>query len=243
MANIGVYLCQAVFPTAMNYYFALLPERVIHDYWVWQIFTYAFLHGSFWHLFFNMFAFWMFAPHVESYWGTRTFLKFYFLCVVGAALTQVVVAPASVVVGASGGIYGLLLAFGFLFPDAVIFLFFVFPLRAIQAVLVITILTFVSSLGAGGNNIAYLAHLGGLATGFLYFKLPMWWQTIRSKIGRRRGWSGKFEVLMPNDKDQKGEESLAHEVDRILEKISKEGVQSLTEKEHETMRRYSRREN
>src|SRR5439155_14978314 len=138
------------------------------------IVTYAFLHGNFWHLFFNMFALWMFGPHVESYWGTRTFLWFYFLCVVGAALTQTVVAPESVVVGASGGLYGLLLAFGFLFPDAVIYLFFFFPLRAIQAVLVIAVITFISSLQSGGERIAHVAHLGGIFTGFLYFKFPMW---------------------------------------------------------------------
>jgi membrane associated rhomboid family serine protease len=233
-ANVGVYICQSVFPSAINYYFALLPLKVIHDFWVWQIFTYAFLHGGFWHLFFNMFALWMFAPHIESYWGTRTFLKYYALCVVGAALTQVIVAPSSVVVGASGGIYGLLLAFGLLFPDSVIFLFFVFPLRAIQATLVITIMTLMSALQAGGDRIAYLAHLGGLATGFLYFKLPVWWETLRSKVGQRR--PVRFEVVEPESR----QDSLAKEVDRILEKISKQGVGSLTEKEHETMRQYSR---
>jgi len=159
-----------IFPDFIIPYLGLTPLYVIEKFWVWQLFTYSFLHVNFWHLFFNMFALWMFGPHIEEYWGTKRFVIYYFSCVLGAALSQMV-APNSLVVGASGGIYGLLLAFGFLFPSAVIYLFFVFPLRAIQAVLVIAIITFVFSVASSGTGIANFAQLGGMLTGFLIFKI------------------------------------------------------------------------
>ncbi len=234
LVNGGVFLAQMLFPNFLIETFALMPARAVEKLWIWQLVTYSFLHGSFWHLFFNMFALWMFGPHIESYWGTPTFLRFYFLCVLGAAVAQCLIAPASVVVGASGGLYGLLLAFGFLFPDAVIYLFFFFPLRAIQAVIVISAITFASALQSGGEKVAHLAHLGGLVTGFLYFKVPVWITNIRYRFGGKTGGFKKFEVISPDD-------NLTKEVDRILDKISAKGLDSLTEKEHETMRRYGKK--
>jgi membrane associated rhomboid family serine protease len=236
VANGAAYMAQSLFPNFFFTYFALTPTKVLHSGWVWQLISYSFLHGNFFHLFFNMFALWMFGPHIESYWGTRAFLRFYFLCVLGAALTQTLVAPDSLVVGASGGLYGLLLAFGFLFPDAVIYLFFVFPLRAIQAVFVIAMITFISSLQAGGERIAHVADLGGIVTGLLYFKLPIWKMNIKSWIGRRsfRDPVPKFDVIYPHGR----KDALTDEVDRILDKISSKGVDSLTKEEHETMKRY-----
>jgi membrane associated rhomboid family serine protease len=178
-----------------------------------------------------MFALWMFASHIEAMWGTRKFLTYYVACVLGAALTQFIAAPNQLMLGASGGIYGLLIAFGLLFPDAIIYLFFFFPLRAIQAVLFIAVLTFVSAIGPGGAQIAHFAHLGGLVTGFLYLKFPIWLETYRSKRATQR-----FEVIYPDKK----EDDLSTEVDRILDKISAKGVDSLTPAERKIMERYAR---
>ncbi len=246
IANVAVFLLQMVFRGMLEPVLGLTPVLVVTKYWVWQILTYAFLHGNGWHLFFNMFALWMFAPHVEANFGTKPFLKYYFLCAFGAAFFQFLLAPTSLVIGASGAIYGLLLAFGFMFPDAVIYLFFVFPLRAIQAVMFIALLTLVSAMSTGGERIANFAHLGGMVTGFIYFKAPQWfrnlrlWQAdrrFRNPLGRRskaRTPITEFVVHDPAD-------DMIKEVDRILEKISAQGVDSLTKEEHETMRKYSER--
>ncbi|MCG3203726.1 MAG: hypothetical protein KCHDKBKB_00398 [Elusimicrobia bacterium] len=247
-ANVVVFLLQMALPRpTIEVFFGLTPLLVLTKYWIWQLITYAFLHGNGWHLFFNMFALWMFGPHIESLWGTKTFLRYYFVCSVGAALCQFFLAPEVMVLGASGAIYGLLLAFGFLFPDAVIYLFFFFPLRAIQAVLFIALLTLVSAVGSGGGRVAHFAHLGGMLTGFLWFKFPGWlaalrlWQAdrrFRNPLGKRKHHRRtpitEFEVHSPTD-------DMSAEVDRILEKISAKGLDSLTKEEHETMRKYGER--
>ena len=247
IANVGVFLMQMIFRNVgLEYFLGLTPMLVVTKYWVWQIVTYAFLHGNGWHLFFNMFALWMFGPHIESAWGTRAFVRYYLLCALGAALCQFLLAPTALVLGASGAIYGLLLAFGFMFPDVVIYLFFVFPLRAIQAVMFIALLTLVSALGTGSDRVAHFAHLGGMLTGFLLFKWPEWsrklqlWHAdrrFRHPLGRKSGGRKpitEFEVHDPAD-------DITNEVDRILEKISAKGIDSLTKEEHETMRKYAER--
>ncbi len=246
ISNVSVFLLQMILRDRMEIYLGLTPMLVISKYWVWQVFTYAFLHGSGWHLFFNMFALWMFGPHMESNWGTKPFLKYYFACALGAAFSQFLLAPSSLVLGASGAIYGLLIAFGLMYPDSVIYLFFVFPLRAIQAVFFIALLTLVSALATGGERIAHFAHLGGMLTGFLYLKSPEWWNRLRlwqanrrfrnplgPKSARRQPIT-EFEVYAPTD-------DMTAEVDRILEKISSKGIDSLTKQEHETMRKYGER--
>jgi len=239
IANAVVFLLQWISNNAFLEIFALRPILVVKKFWIWQLVTYSFLHGNGWHLFFNLFALWMFGSNVERAMGSRPFFRFYFLCVLGAALTQLALAPNSLVIGASGGIYGLLLAFGFLFPDAIIYLFFILPLRAIQAVLFISVITFVSAIGSGGSRVAHFAHLGGLLTGFLLFKFPVWkenfdmWKAerlFRNPKGRRRKTASKIKNV-----------SLSNEVDRILDKISAEGIDSLTPEEHEAMKRYAKK--
>ncbi|PYV94578.1 MAG: hypothetical protein DMG86_22900, partial [Acidobacteria bacterium] len=135
--NAGMYLLitllQAAEPDLGNAIFlilALIPQMVTHG-WIWQLATYSFLHSGLFHLLFNMLALWMFGAQFESDWGHKRFLEFYFFCVVGAALTTVAVgytglggiSPRTITVGASGGIYGILMAFGLLYGDRQIMLF------------------------------------------------------------------------------------------------------------------------
>ena len=239
IANVAVYLLQMAIPMDLTVLFGLRPIDVIAHYRIWQIVTYAFLHGGGWHLFFNMFALWMFGPHVEGIWGTQRFLRYYMICVVGAAAAQFAIAPDVLVVGASGAIYGVLLAFGLLIPDAVIYLFFFFPVRAIQAVLFIALLTLVSAMSAGGSRVAHFAHLGGMLTGFLYFRIPDWGEKFRLWRASRRFARPAARAIRRPAKPQLND--LSSEVDRILEKISSQGVDSLTSDEHETMQRYAKR--
>ncbi len=158
--------------------FGLIPAAVMHGY-VWQLVTYSFLHGGLWHLLTNMLTLWMFGSQEEQDWGSRRFIEFYVFCVVGAALVTIGVAylgwgmtPDIPTVGASGGIYGLLIAFGMLYGDRELFLF---PLPvAIKAKYLVGILIFIvliSTFQPSQGGVANFAHLGGLFFGFLYLKL------------------------------------------------------------------------
>ena len=162
---------------------ALTPELAVGNFFIWQLFTYLFLHGGFWHLIFNMLTLWMFGADLEREWGTRQFLRFYFLCGIGAGLC-VVAANAAVggdmqraTIGASGAIYGLLLAFGGLFPDRTVLFSFLFPMKAKYFVMILGAIAFLSSMGSGNSNVSNVAHLGGMIFGYIYLK---------SRIGRVR---------------------------------------------------------
>lgn len=160
---------------------SLFPALVLHG-WVFQLVTYSFLHAGFWHLAGNMFGLWMFGSQLEGDWGYRKFLEFYFFCVVGAALTTIAVSytglggvtPTTPTEGASGGVLGILMAFGLIHGNNEIMLFPI-PIR-IQAkyfVAGLALLTVLGALGAAsrpGESIAYVAHLGGLLFGFIYVK-------------------------------------------------------------------------
>ena len=139
---------------------------------IWQLLTYGFLHGSLAHLFFNMFALWMFGGEIERLLGTRRFVTYYLACVIGAAVTQLVVVggmdrPPVPTVGASGGVFGLLLAFGMAFPRRRIML--IFPPIPMPAWLFVTLYgLFELYLGVtgSGQGVAHFAHLGGMAAGY-----------------------------------------------------------------------------
>ena len=160
-------------------YFGLVPVGVVGHGFIWQLVTYSFLHGGIWHILLNMLTLWMFGAQEEQDWGSRRFLEFYLFCVVGAALVTIGVAylnwgvdPTIPTVGASGGIYGLLVAFGMLYGDREIFMFPI-PI-AIKAKYLVGILIFIVLISAfqpSQGNVANFAHLGGALFGFLYLKL------------------------------------------------------------------------
>ena len=158
------------------------PAAVVGGGQLWRPITYMFLHSqtSFFHILFNMLALWMFGVELERMWGTRFFLKYYFLCGVGAALTMTLLSfvplPAftylytSVTVGASGAIYGILLAYALYFPNRPIYIYFVFPVPAKYFVMIMGAISLLSSLSGPGGGVAHTAHLGGLVAGYLYLK-------------------------------------------------------------------------
>jgi len=151
--------------------FGLTPVLVIHYFYLWQLVTYIFLHGDAFHILFNMLALWMFGSDLERYWGTRKFTSFFFVCGIGAGLVTVLVSYSSTIptIGASGAIYGILLAFGMLFPNRIIYMI-IFPIRAKYFVMIMGGLAFYSSITASGSGIANVAHLGGMLFGLLYLK-------------------------------------------------------------------------
>lgn len=136
----------------------------------WQLFTYAFLHGGFNHLFFNMFALWMFGLPVEKVWGSRRFAEFYLVCILGAGLIQLLVQYISgsvyPTIGASGAVFGLLLAYGVMWPNAKLFLiFFPVPIKAKWFVLIYGGAELIFGVTGAMPQVAHYAHLGGLFFG------------------------------------------------------------------------------
>jgi membrane associated rhomboid family serine protease len=183
---------------SFTYKFGLTPAMVTENFYLWQLVTYIFLHGGFFHILFNMFALYMFGSELEQLWGTREFTKFFFICGIGAALLTVLVSPHSptTTIGASGAIFGILLAYGVLFPNRIIYLYMVIPIAAKWFVVIIGAITFFSSISANGGGIAYVAHLGGMLFGFLYLKgrsvlSGMKWRYDRWQRNRLRR---KFDV-------------------------------------------------
>ena len=169
---------------------ALIPNKV----WsgeIWRLVSYMFLHGGWFHIGINMLILWMFGSQLEAIWGPRRFLKYYFVTGIGAGITNAVFEPGSgiPIVGASGAIYGLLLAFGMHFPNRPILLYFLFPIKAKYFVILMGAVEFFSSFTPGRDGVAHLAHLGGLLFGWFYLKeIPMRW----FRGGGRRGGGGRF---------------------------------------------------
>lgn len=160
--------------------FSLVPSQIIHHWAIWQVVTYSFLHAGLLHILFNMLTLWMFGSNLETYWGRRQFLEFYFFCVIAAALVTIAAAyglngilgltPTTATVGASGGIYGLLLAFGYLFGEQEIFMFpLPFTMKAKYMVAILILIAVAGALGDVGGT-ANVAHLGGALFGYLYLK-------------------------------------------------------------------------
>ena len=179
-ANVALFiLTQLPSGRVLTVWLGLMPAGVVEQLRIWQPATYMFLHADLFHLLFNMLALWMFGTELERLWGRRYFLKFYFVCGIGAGLLTVVFAffpfdfsralYESLVIGASGAIYGLLLAYGLYFPDRPILMFLLFPIPAKYFVMIIGAIAFYSSLGATGG-VASATHLGGLVVGYLYLK-------------------------------------------------------------------------
>ena len=203
LANVLVFLFQmvatAVAQVRLERLFGLVPYDVVHHLYLWQLATYMFLHGGLFHIGFNMLALWMFGNELEDLWGTKKFLRFYFITGIGAAIMTTLVGPNSyiVTIGASGAIYGLLAAYGLLFPDRIILLYFVLPIRAKYLVLILGLITFWSSISATGGGIAHVAHLGGMIFGWLYLRgprFPRWRVGDAYQRWKRNRLRKKFQV-------------------------------------------------
>jgi membrane associated rhomboid family serine protease len=220
-ANVALFFITELVPggRVLQAWLGLVPSATITQLRIWQPATYMFLHAGLFHLLFNMLALWMFGTELERIWGRRYFLKFYFVCGIGAGLLTVLFALLpftfshvlydSIVIGASGAIYGLLLAYGLYFPDRPILMFMLFPIPAKYFVMIIGAIAFYSSLGVTGG-VASATHLGGLVVAYLYLKgarvdplAELKYRYLKWKINRVRR---KFDVYSggrANDYDRR----------------------------------------
>lgn len=225
LINVAVYFLQllvgAFARSGLHYfvYFWLIPSAVLHGY-IYQVVTYGFIHTGFLHILFNMLMLWMFGAQLETGWGKRQFYEFYFFCLVGAALVTIIISYTGVLgvrpdigtVGASGAIFGLIVAFGMLYGEQEVFMFpLPFSIRAKYMMVVLVIIELALALGASqgtGENVAYMAHLGGALFGWIYIKFfprqGLRFLTSERYYGvrnsyykwKRRRAARKFEVYM-----------------------------------------------
>jgi len=219
IANVGIYICTSLagFAGAAPRWYSdlmLQPARVVGFGTIWQLVTYSFFHADASHIFWNALGFWMFGQMLERTWGTRFFLKFYFICVVGAAIFAILGSylffdPGTPFMGMSGAVLGLVVAFGFVFYNQTVLFSFVLPMKAQYVSMLLAALYFFLTLDYHG---AYLAHLGGMVTAFIYMYFFQG-KDLELKTGvtlkeRYRQWKidrarKKFQVyLRKNDPDR-----------------------------------------
>lgn len=205
IANVGIWfflqvVMEGFFKLPFSSLLALTPAKFLFDYAFWQPLTYMFLHSmSVTHIVFNMLMLWFFGAELEQRWGSRFFLGYYLVCGVGAALIYIagmaiyaattghqagLVVP---VIGASGAIFGLLLAHGMIFGERVVYFFMLFPMKAKFFVMIMGAIEFANMMtsSVAGGEVAYLAHLGGIVTGYLSLKF---WDKYK-----KMQWNGKVK--------------------------------------------------
>ena len=272
--NIGVYFLQLTLfgPDAVYSALALDPARFPATWWT--VVTYMFVHAWLAHLAFNMFTLWMFGPRLEHEWGTRTFVWFYFCCGVGGAIAHLVFAPHTSVVGASGAISGVLVAYALRWPDEEVYLFGVIPMRSRYLILAMLVMNIIFALSPG-SRIDWTAHVGGMAFGWIFLKLYS-----AGGINRVRGWvsavpdesedmpravprarqpmrdraAGVDEVVersnaiilreskpLQHVPRQETPKEYAARVNRVLDKISQQGIGSLSRDERRLLEEMSRK--
>lgn len=257
ISNVAIYFLASVFSMlrfqetalANGIHSLLFLYPIGEGFQIWQLFTYMFMHGGLMHLLFNMFALWMFGMELENVWGSKKFLTYYLICGVGAGLSNLLIGPlfgpGGPTVGASGAIYGVLIAFGMMFPDRPIFVYFLLPIRARYFVLIYICLELYAGINSSPDGIAHFAHLGGAAVGYAYILIDRRRLPFQKLFEQRRGQSAATGRFSRYSRDESGRISEAsyrdlHEmdeglnqqrVDEILDKISQNGYQSLTDEE------------
>jgi membrane associated rhomboid family serine protease len=229
--NFGIFLLQTIASTEGLFFplFGLVPKLVWSEFMLWQPFTYLFFHGGIWHVLINMFVLWMFGSELERLWGKNHFLKFYFVTGIGAGLITMLFGLNSMtpIVGASGAVYGVLLAYGLTYPNRTIYLYGIIPIKSLWFVIGIGIIAFMSSFD-DISQISHLTHLSGMLIGYLMLKRPIrlnsFWFSIRKKTMEYK--------IQQEEKKISQQQEIERNIDRILDKINREGFESLTDEEH-----------
>lgn len=274
-ANVLVYFLQlTIVPDAammrtLGFSYAGLTERP------WTIVTYMFVHGGFWHLALNMYGLWLFGTRVEHAWSSAAFTRFYLLCGLGAWLAELVFFRDGLLLGASGAVFGVMVAYAMRWPDDELLLYFVIPIRIKWAVVLFAGLSLAMGIGSAGGGVAHFAHLGGMATAYIYLR---WMQGAPSLDALRGRMSQAPDIAddepppraiprpRPRERERMPEsdevvarsnaltarrparaalgprpEYTAEQLDAVLDKISSEGLGSLTSDERKMLEEASKR--
>jgi len=239
--NGAIFVLQELVRLPLSHLLGLVPYAVIFKGWAWQLVTYMFLHGGLMHVGFNMLALWMFGSQLERVWGTREFLRYYFITGIGAGIINIAFSPTSPIptIGASGAIFGLLLAYGVLFPNNLILLYFFIPIKAKYFVILFAAIEFIMSRSYTSDGVAHFAHLGGMAVGLLYLKgsplvrRSVWRLSKKSRM-QKEARQVKMEAQRMTDL-----QAIRSEVDYLLDRINKVGYENLTAEEKERLEQAS----
>jgi membrane associated rhomboid family serine protease len=199
------YLCPLQLQRQIMLVLALSAEAAVRNLFVWQLVTYMFLHAGITHVLFNMLTLWMFGIQLERDWGTRRFLKYYFYCGIAAGVCVLVVNIllgywGVVTLGASGAIFGVLVAFGVMYPDQTVLMYFLFPIKAKYLVMIFVAVELLLTFGPN-TGVSTIAHLGGAAFGFVYLKGRLPRLPMPDVGGAYRQWKlrrakKKFQIFM-----------------------------------------------
>ena len=219
--------------------FGLVPVKLWKGWMIWQPLTYLFLHGNFIHLLFNMFVLWMFGKDLENEWGKRAFYQYYFVSGIGAGIITSLFSFGSYtpVIGASGANYGLLLAYGLMYPNRMVYLYGIFPVKVKFMVLALAVIAFFASMTSPNSTTSHITHIGGMVIGFLFLNFKI--NAYNFKL-----WfiNNKIQNLNKRmKKDDFADQELRKSVDKILEKLNEEGWNGLTEKEQQILHEASQR--
>ena len=209
--------------------FGMVPKNTWSQLMVWQPFTYLFFHGGIWHVLINMFVVWMFGSELETVWGKKEFLKYYFITGIGSGLVTIFFSLNSLipVVGASGAVYGILLAYGLTFPNRYVYLYFLIPVKVKFFVIVIGGIAFFSSIGSGSSGVSHLTHLSGMLIGLGYLKSNFQLDMVKNILVKQ-----KDEIRHRIIKNKRRrDEDLRFEVDQLLDRINEVGYDGLSDKE------------
>ncbi len=260
IANVSVYMLTQVM--GMGFWaswFGLNPHDVIFGLRIWQPFTYMFLHGGFWHIAMNMLMLWMFGSELENIWGRKEFLRFYIVTGVGAGLFSLVPYFIGVltgyrgtipsIIGASGAIYAILLAYALTYPERKVLVYMLVPIKVKYLMLIMGFMTF-ASIG-NGDGISHITHLGGLVVGWFYLRRNGRYRSLNIPW---KQWLGKFNKIRIVQKDAprqkrtsastppskgwhrvKSKTELRKEMDALLDKITRVGYENLSNTEKERL--------
>ncbi len=211
--------------------FYLYPPFAIGKLWLWQFITYMFLHSIHdpWHIVINMLALWMFGSEVERAMGTKKFLTMYFTAGIFAGIFCCIFTPNNPILGASGAIFAVEIAFAMFFPNTTV-IFFIFPIKAKYLIMIFVGITIFNCLMPAGGNVAHFAHLGGLLYGFLFIRYePKFSNFLLSWQIQQKG------------KECRKDKELKEKVDMLLDKVNREGMNNLTRREKTFLRNASKK--
>ena len=237
--NFGIFVLQTLSGAENLFFplFGLVPKLVWSELMIWQPFTYIFFHGGIWHVLINMFVLWMFGSELERLWGKQHFLKYYFVTGIGSGLITMFLGFNSMIpiVGASGSVYGVLLAYGLTYPNRTVYLYGIIPIKSLWFVMGIGLIAFMSSFN-NVSQISHLTHLSGMVIGYFMLKKPVRWNDLWFAIRKK---TMEYKVQQEEKKVSRQQE-IERDIDFILDIINRDGFDSLSQQEQNRLYKGSR---